>query len=126
KRPPAQLMSAINDFSTVVKQYPKSEYAYDSQQRLIYLRNRLAEYEVNVARYYSRLGAYVAAADRAQRVIEQYDGSPAVQESLDIMIESYRKLGLPDLQSNVEQVYVTNYQKPSGEHAAKKSWWKFW
>lgn len=126
KRPPAQLMSAINDFSTVVKQYPKSEYAYDSQQRLIYLRNRLAEYEVNVARYYTRLGAYVASADRAQRVIEQYDGSPAVQESLDIMIESYRKLDLTDLQANVEQVYVLNYQKPSDQNAPKKPWWRVW
>jgi len=49
-----------------------------------------------------------------------------VQESLDIMIESYRKLGLPDLQSNVEQVYVTNYQKPSDENAPKKPWWRVW
>ena len=119
KRPPAELQSAINDFATVVKEYPKSEYAYDSEQRLIYLRNRLAEYEINVARYYLRLGAYVAAADRAQRVIEQYDGAPAVQEGLDIMIECYRKLGLKDLQSNVEQVYLTNYQKPSEQHRAR-------
>ncbi len=126
KRPPAALLASINDFSTVVKQYPKSEYAYDSQQRLIYLRNRLAEYEINVARYYLRLGAYVAAADRAQRVIEQYDGAPAVQEALDIMIESYRKLGLKDLQANVEQVYLTNYQKPSVQNAPRKSWWQFW
>jgi outer membrane protein assembly factor BamD len=126
KRPPAELQSAITDFATVVKDYPNSAYAYDAEQRLIYLRNRLAEYEINVARYYLRLGAYVAAADRAQRVIEQYDGAPAVQEALDIMIECYRKLGLKDLQSNVEQVYLTNYQKPSGQHQAKKSWWKFW
>ena len=126
KRPPAALQSAITDFATVVKEYPKSEYAYDSEQRLIYLRNRLAEYEINVARYYVRLGAYVAAADRAQRVIEQYDGAPAVQEALDIMIECYRKLGLKDLQSNVEQVYLANYQKPSEQQQGKKSWWKFW
>ena len=52
KRPPAALTSAITAFSTVVKQYPKSEYAQDAQLRLIYLRNRLAEYEINVARYY--------------------------------------------------------------------------
>jgi outer membrane protein assembly factor BamD len=126
KRPPAALMSAINDFSTVVRQYPNSDYAYDSQQRLIYLRNRLAEYEINVAGYYERLGAYVAAADRSQRVIEQYDGAPAVQQALDIMIQSYGKLGLTDLQSNVEQVYLANYQKPSNAGTPKKPWWKVW
>jgi outer membrane protein assembly factor BamD len=126
KRPPAALLAAITAFSTVVKQYPKSEYAYDSHLRLIYLRNRLAEYEINVARYYMRLGAYVAAADRAQRVIEQYDGAPAVQDALDIMVESYRKLGLKDLEANVEQVYLANYQKPSVQVEAKQPWWHFW
>jgi len=126
KRPPAALMSAINDFSTVVRQYPNSEYAYDAQQRLIYLRNRLAEYEINVAGYYERLGAYVAAAERSQRVIEQYDGAPAVQQALDIMIQSYGKLGLTDLQSNVEQVYLANYQQPSNAGTPKKPWWKVW
>ena len=126
KRPPAALVSAITSFSTVVKQYPKSEYAYDAQRRLIYLRNRLAEYEVNVARYYLRRGAYVAAADRSHRMIEQYDGAPSVRDGLDIMIESYRKLGLKELQTNVERVYEVNYQVTSGQNASAKSWWHFW
>jgi outer membrane protein assembly factor BamD len=126
KRPPAALMSSITAFSTVVKQYPKSEYAHDAQRRLIYLRNRLAEYEINVARYYVRRGAYLAAAQRAQRVIEQYDGAPAVQEGLEIMIDCYRRLGLKDLQSNVEQVYQTNYHHTSAQSAKGRSWWHIW
>jgi len=126
KRPPASLNSAITAFSTVVKQYPKSEYAYDAQLRLIYLRNRLAEYEINVARYYLRRGAYVAAADRSLHTIEQYDGAPAVKDGLDIMIESYRKLGNTDLQTNVEKVYETNYQQSSAQNVPKKKWWHFW
>jgi outer membrane protein assembly factor BamD len=126
KRPPAALNSAITAFSTVVKQYPKSEYAHDAQLRLIYLRNRLAEYEINVARYYLKRGAYVAAADRSQRMIEQYDGAPSVRDGLDIMIQSYRKLGLADLQSNVERVYETNYQIDSAQNKPPKKWWHFW
>ena len=126
KRPPASLNSAITAFTTVVKQYPKSAYAHDAQLRLIYLRNRLAEYEVNVARYYLKRGAYVAAAARAQHLIEQYDGAPAVQDALDIMIESYRKLGMTDLQTNVERVYETNYDRASAQNAPKKSWWHIW
>lgn len=126
KRPPAALNSAITAFTTVIKQYPKSEYAYDSQLRLIYLRNRLAEYEINVARYYLRRGAYVAAADRSLHMIEQYDGAPAVKDGLDIMIESYRKLGVTDLQSNVERVYETNYQHSSVKNAPPKKWWHIW
>jgi outer membrane protein assembly factor BamD len=127
KRPPASLASSITAFTTVVKQYPKSEYAHDAQRRLIYLRNRLAEYEVNVARYYVKRGAYDAAAQRAQRTIEQYDGAPAVQDALAIMIDCYRHLGLKDLLANTEKVYQANYSESSARVARRRSpWWHIW
>jgi outer membrane protein assembly factor BamD len=125
KRPPASLASSITAFTTVIKQFPKSEYAHDAQRRLIYLRNRLAQYEINVARYYLKRGAYDAAAQRAQRTIEQYDGAPAVQDALAIMIDSYRHLGLNDLQHNAEKVYQTNYGEGSAK-VARHSWWRVW
>jgi len=50
QRPPSTARKAFAAFKTVVEQYPKSEYAHDSLQRMIYLRNRLASYEVHVAR----------------------------------------------------------------------------
>ena len=126
KRPPDSLLSSITAFSTVVKDYPKSAYAHDAQRRLIYLRNRLAEYEVNVARYYVRRGAYLAAAQRAQRTIEQYDGAPSVQEALEIMIDCYGHLGLKDLQANVENVYQANYHQPSSQGIRRRTWWHIW
>jgi hypothetical protein len=67
---------------------------------VVYLRNRLAEYEVNVARYYVRRGAYLAAAQRAQDVVEQYDGAPAEREALNILADCYRRLGFDDLAGN--------------------------
>ncbi len=126
KRPPDSLLSSITAFSTVVKDYPKSEYAHDAQRRLIYLRNRLAEYEVNVARYYVRRGAYLAAAQRAQRTIEHYDGAPSVQEALEIMSDCYGRLGLKDLQANVEKVYQANYHEGSAQGAKHRAWWHIW
>ena len=126
KRPPASLASSITAFTTVVKQFPKSEYAHDAQRRLIYLRNRLAEYEINVARYYVKRGAYDAAAQRAQRTIEQYDGAPAVQDALAIMIDCYKHLGLKDLEANTEKVYQANYGESSAQAARRSAWWHFW
>ena len=126
KRPPASLASSITAFSTVVKQFPKSAYAHDAQRRLIYLRNRLADYEINVARYYLKRSAYAAAAQRAQRVIEQYDGAPAVRDALEIMIECYRHLGLKDLENNVEQVYQANFHEDSNQGVRRHSWWHVW
>ena len=74
KRPPINARKSFAAFKTVVEQYPKSEYAHDSLQRMVYLRNRLANYEVHVARYYYKRGAYVAAAQRAKSSLDQFDG----------------------------------------------------
>ncbi len=109
KRPPSNARKAFAAFKTVVEQYPKSEYAHDSLQRMVYLRNRLASYEVHVARYYYKRGAYVAAGQRAKGAIEQYDGAPAIREALGILIECYDKMNLPVLAAQARQVYALNY-----------------
>jgi outer membrane protein assembly factor BamD len=128
KRPPTTALKAITAFNTVVTQYPKSDYAHDALRRMIYLRNRLAEYEVNVARYYVKRGAYLAAAQRAQNVIEQYDGAPAEKSALDVLRVSYQRLGFNDLQANIDRVYQTNYAgvDQAATAAAGRHWWKFW
>jgi len=127
KRPPTDLLKAITAFSTVVTQYPNSDYAHDALRRMTYLRNRLAEYEVNVARYYVRRGAYIAAARRAAGVIEQYDGSPAEQQALAVMLDCYRRLGYKELAANAERVYQINYPATNESASAKgKRWWQIW
>jgi outer membrane protein assembly factor BamD len=126
RRPPMDAEQAVAAFGNVVRQYPKSDYAHDARRRMIYLRNRLADYEVNVAGYYLRRGAWLAAAQRAQRTIETYDGAPAVQTALAVMIESYDQLGLTDLKTNVEKVYAQNYPATAPADAERKSWWRFW
>ena len=128
QRPPSTARKAFAAFKTVVEQYPKSEYAHDSLQRMIYLRNRLASYEVHVARYYFKRGAYVAAAQRCKGAIEQYDGAPALREALQLMIESYDRLNLQPLAAQTRQVYEANYAGDVRQSQAevKKSWWKIW
>ena len=127
KRPPTDAVKSINAFTTVVTQYPNSEYSHDALKRLTYLRNRLADYEINVARWYIKRGAYIAAARRAEGVIEQYDGSPAEQPALAILLDCYRRLGYTELATNVEKVYAYNYPaKSEPENARGKHWWQIW
>jgi outer membrane protein assembly factor BamD len=128
KRPPSDARKSFAAFKTVVEQYPKSEYAHDSLQRMVYLRDRLASYEVHVAHYYYKRGAYVAAAQRARGAIEQYDGSPAVQEALDMLIQCYDHMQLQALATQSREVYATNYSGDGRtlQADAKKSWWRFW
>ena len=100
---------AIADFTTLLERYPNSEFAEDATLRLIYVRNQLAEYEVNVSRYYIRRGAYLAAANRARQVVEGYPSTPAVIDALIVMHLSYEALGLPQESQDALFVLSENY-----------------
>ena len=128
QRPPSTARKAFTAFRTVVEQYPKSEYAHDAEQRMIYLRNRLADYEVHVARYYMKRGAYVAAAQRAKGCVENFDGAPAVKEALQIMVQAYDRLNLKELADKARQVYEFNYggEVKQAQAEIKRPWWKIW
>ena len=128
QRPPSTARKAFSAFRTVVEQYPKSEYAHDSLQRMIYLRDRLADYEVHVARYYMKRGAYVAAAQRAKGCVDNFDGAPAVKDALKMMIEAYDRLNLKPLADKAREVYQLNYGTAIAQEQAdiKKPWWKLW
>jgi outer membrane protein assembly factor BamD len=107
-RPPRDAELAFSLFSRLVERYPASEYAMDSRQRMIYLKNRLAAYENAVARYYVKIGAYVAALNRAKNAIEQYNGADGNLESLEIMIKAYEGLGMADLAEDTRRVLAEN------------------
>lgn len=128
ERPPATARKSFAAFRTVVEQYPKSEYAHDALQRMIFLRNRLAEYEVHVARYYYKRGAYIAAAQRSKSAIEQYDGAPTTREALELLIAAYDRLDLKELSAQARQVHEANYGGDVAHRraATRKPWWKFW
>src|ERR1700761_1799452 len=128
QRPPSTARKAFSAFRTVVEQYPKSEYAHDAELRMIFLRNRLADYEVHVARYYMKRGAYVAAAQRAKGCVDNFDGAPAVKDALKMMIEAYDRLNLKPLADKAREVYQLNYGGAVAQEQAdiKKAWWRIW
>ena len=126
ERPPIDARKSFQAFQTIVERYPNSEYAEDSRRRMIFLRNRLANYEVYVAEYYLKRGAWVGAINRCKYTIETYDGAPQVKRALEIMAESYRKLGMNDLAADSERVLQENYANADKVGEKKKSWWKIW
>lgn len=113
RRPPRDGALAFSLLKRLVERYPASPYAPDAEQRMVYLKNRLAAYENNVARFYLRQGAYVAALNRARNALEEYNGANGLQETLDIMIEAYEKLGMPELAADARRVRDSNY--PAGD-----------
>lgn len=100
---------AFNDFNELIRRYPDSRYVADARQRMVFLRNNLAAYEVEVANYYMRRKAYVAAANRARFALENYPGTPQNADALVVMHKAYTELSLPELADGAMQVLELNY-----------------
>lgn len=122
---------AFQSFKQLVDQYPQSRYAEDAKVRMNYILNSLAQYEVHVARYYFRRGAYVAAASRAQQTVQEFQQSPSVEEALFIMVRSYDRLGLAPLREDAERVLRQNFPNSAfltseGVQDKSRPWWQIW
>ncbi|HUN67239.1 MAG TPA: outer membrane protein assembly factor BamD [Burkholderiales bacterium] len=120
---------SFDSFKDLVNRFPESKYADDSRARMRYLVNLLAQYEVNVARYYMKRGAYVAAANRAQYAVKNYPQAPALEEAVFIMVKAYDALGMTDLRDSADRVMRKNF--PESKYLAGKGertapWWKLW
>ena len=117
-------------FKELVTRFPESRYTPDARQRMNYIVNSLAQYEVHVARYYYNRGAYLAAINRAQQALADYREVPALEEALYIMYMSYGQLGMNDLRDDTQRVLTTNYPKSEyltrGFRAKDDPWWKLW
>ncbi|WP_196137717.1 outer membrane protein assembly factor BamD [Aliikangiella sp. G2MR2-5] len=100
---------SFEDFAELIRLFPNSKYAKDARQRMIYLRNRLAEYELHVANYYMKREAYQAAAARAQYVVDHYPQTPSIPYALSLMVTAYELLNLPELKENARRVLLLNY-----------------
>ena len=85
---------AFDDFALLTQRYPKSRYANDARLRMMHLRNRIAAHELSIVKYYTRRGAHVAAARRAEKIIADYPGAPATAEAIVLLERSYREAGL--------------------------------
>ena len=121
---------AFDTFKQLVTRYPESRYTPDAEARMSYLLNSMARGEMLIARYYLQRGAYVAAANRAQGVIRQYQQAPAVEDALAILVHSYDKLGIDDLRDDAKRVLDQNF--PNSDALAQvttgddRSWWQVW
>jgi len=124
QRPPINSKKSFDSFQQLIEKYPHSQYVGDAQQRMIYLRNRLADFELHVAQYYMRRGAYVGALNRAKYCVENYDGAPAVKGSLKVIVNAYYDLKMVDLAKNAERVYADNYPGSTKDIERKKHWYQ--
>lgn len=114
RRDMSHVRQAFIHFSEFLSKFPTSDYATDAYHRMVYLRNLLAQSEVNIAMYYMGRNAYVAAANRARMVVEDYSQSIAVPDALAILVEANYKMGLPDAANDSLRILALNYPEYHG------------
>lgn len=128
QRDQGNIHQSFDDFGALVTRYPQSHYSPDARKRMIYLRNMMAQSDLNVALFYLKRNAYVAAANRAKSIIETYPQSAQAGDALAVMVMSYKKLGQDKLADDAERVLKLNYPDHpyfSGHWPKYPSnWWK--
>ena len=125
KREVVMAQTSFGELSEFISRYPESKYVPHAKQRMIYLRNLLAEHEIYVADFYMKRGAYLAAIGRAKYVIENLPNTPQTPFALSILIEAYEILEYEELRKTSLEVLNANYPNfdfQGNESVKERSW----
>jgi len=129
ERDPQSAQNSFNAFKALVTRFPNSKYTSDARVRMQYLANSLAKHELNIARYYQRRGAHIAALNRAQDILTLYPNSPSTRDALAVMVQAYDAMGMTELRDDARRVLASNSDvqvDAAGNSIVAKSWWQFW
>ena len=107
------LLTSYNDFQLLLRRFPQSKYAVDSRNRLVYLRDTLAQADLKIARYYASRDAWVAVSNRAKYILTTYPGTSATKPALELLKDSYQHLGIDDLANDTQRIIDLNYKDES-------------
>jgi len=128
ERDPKAARESFEAFKELMTRFPDSRYTPDAISRMRYLVNAMATNEVRTAEYYLRRQAYVAAVNRAQFVVTNYQQSPAVEQALIVLVKAYDAMGLTELRDDTDRLLKLNFPstKFSLAELKKKAWWQVW
>lgn len=118
QRDPSNSQKSFEALQLLLEKFPDSKYAPDARQRLVFLRNRLADFDWAVADWYMRRGAWISALQRAVSIVQHYPQAPRVKEALQIMVTAYTRLGLTNLADDARKVLETNFPDASTDYVS--------
>jgi outer membrane protein assembly factor BamD len=119
QRDPGNSQKSFEAFRTLLQRYPDSQYAADARQRMVFLRERLADFDWIVADWYVRRGAWISALQRANNIVQHYPETPRVEDALQIMYTAYTNLGMPDLAADTQKVLEKNFPGAKPEYTPR-------
>jgi outer membrane protein assembly factor BamD len=114
-RDPSTTQEAFDTFKQLIDRFPKSQYIADAKKRMVFLKNALANHELQIMAYYIKRGAYLSAVNRANYIIQHFEKTPAIPKALAAMLECYRKLGMTSLAEDTQKTLNANFPNETVE-----------
>lgn len=103
--------NAYGSFQTLLRTYPQSQYSEDAQQWVVYLKNRLAEHDLEIVKFYMKRDAYVAVANRVQEMIVLHPETQALAEALPLLRQAFIEMGINDSAEQVSKLIEANQDR---------------
>jgi len=103
------LLQALEKFKFIIKKYPETDFALDSQFKLDLIYDILASKEMYLGRHYIKKGKWIAAINRFKVVTKEYDQTVFIEEALHRLVEINYKLGLVDESQKYANILGYNY-----------------
>ncbi len=108
-RDPTPAQTVIKEMRKLLDKYPNSVYEEQAKKYIALCMDRLAQYELYVARFYHKKESYKAAAGRFEKLLKDYPGSSAEKDALYYAGLSYTQLGERDLARAKFEALVQKY-----------------
>ena len=109
-------LKAINYFQIIESKYPNSKYAKDAKLKILYLKNRLAENELAVGKFYLKKNASGSAIKRFKVILEKFQNTSVIPETLYRLSEALLITGLKE--EAQKSIAILNYNFPKNEWAS--------
>lgn len=91
KRDQTFTVDAISGFKKVINNYPKSPYTEDAKKKMEFAKNKLAEHEFLVGKFYYKQKKYHSAIFRFNYLLEKYPNINFADKVLYYLGDSYYK-----------------------------------
>ena len=113
KRDINPILKSKEKFELIIKNYPNTDFALDSKFKLDLINDILASKEMYLARHYQKKNKWIAAINRYNNIVENYNETIFIEEALHRLVEINYQLGLIEESEKFAKVLGYNYQ--SGE-----------
>lgn len=107
-RNPKHAHTAFQNFKNLIRDYPSSIYTLDAYKRSIFLKNRIAEYELSIIKFYNTKNAYISVIARTEKMLRYFPDTQATYKALYYMHEAYQKINLYDQANNIMKIILSN------------------